>query len=222
MYIYDRHLNMIDIFSLELKENKVMEYKKQILQQNKDIFYYLRTNSVQTLNQLNNDEINLSNIIYNDSTFFKNSLWSTFYKPGYLTEIDRENQINLLLNYINGLYDQKTITKVNNSNYLLLKTEEPKTIIKYKDIKAYEIANIMNIPLKLYFLYLLEKGDYKSMVKEEYTIDSNLFNIFFVKRINLNDIENLYQSGLIKGSMKDTESILDAGTKVLRRIRKEK
>ena len=225
MYIYDRHLNIIDLYLVENKEQEIIKYKKEILNQYKEYFYSLRTTSRKTIKDFSDlEQISLDKIIYEKGFFLGNMDWSSIFKPKFLSDQEKEEQEKILDNYFNGLYDNKHLTDVTNGikHYYFLKTEEAKTIISYKDLQVFEIDNMINLPKELFDLSLFQNGLFEELLLNNPNLDPNLFTLVYKKRINLNEIVELYKSGLINGSLEETISKINASSMILRKIKKEK
>lgn len=231
MLIYDKLEDSINIYNMEGKKEEIKKYRERVLKRCKKkepLFYYLKTNCLETIKSLKDvSDIDINLLSYDNSTVLDYGSYSSIYEiePA---NIDSEQE-RILEAYISGYYDKQTITKVSKYNWQNESNEELLRLLKpsiyyiagtnsHGDV--YEIDDMLNLPRNLYLLHLLQQGKYAHVVNENITKLLKLFEFEYVNNIKLKDIEEMLETGLVDGSLEKSIKKAEVGSKILQKVKK--
>ena len=82
-----------------------------------------------------------------------------------------------------------------------------------KDVFA--IKYILNLPRNLYLLQLLQTGQFEKLSKENIQEQLQLFDVHYLKKMNVKDLEEMMAFGIITESMDSINEKLEVGSKIL-------
>ena len=231
MLLYDRKDNSIDIYSICANEEKIKEYKKSIISclDIDELFYQLTTNNSYIKSQFV-DSDNLSQpLFFSNGVIMGNKGWIKLVPMKDTSSYNYQNQKELIEKYIEGEYDNLSIKSVienrtgsNNlyKNYELLLVEN--FIEKRNAISTFrkawsECNNVINLPRKLFLLYLLQHGEYGRLVFENINEQLTLFDIEYLKSVSIIDIKNMLGTGLFSDTLTDIDNKANNGSKILQK-----
>lgn len=229
MLIYDRKGNSIDIYTMNPKVEEVKRYRKSVIRRHKTeiMFYTLRTNCKDTIANFNEGgEIDIKLLNYDKDTIIEVSPWSSLESLGNLEPSEVETQQEIIERYIEGEYDSVNPVKTFDYNCKddiftelnrLLKTESEKIVTKNSQGNIWEIKNIINLPKSLYLLQLLQQGKYGRLISENITRQLSLFDIEYLKSVNIMDIKDMIETGLVSGTLFEAVSKANIGSKILQK-----
>lgn len=225
MFIYDKKENSIDIYSIEAKKEALKNFRKSVIQKhkNEDLFYCLETNSEETIKQFNvARSIDIRLLDYNHIDFLDHRLWSS------ITQLHPKKYI--LERYIDGEYDELVPTKTFEfiwkddlicEIHHLIKPEVEKVVFQNTHGKVWEINNMINLPRNLYLLQLLLQGRFEDLTSEDISRQLQLFDINYLKNIKLDNIREILETGLVRGTIEDTINKAEIGSKILKKAKKK-
>lgn len=192
MLIYNKLEDSIDIYNMEAKTEEIKKYRQRIINKSKKqepLFYYLRTNCLDTMKSLKAvSNIDIRSLVYDNSTPLDYGTHSDLFEVQN-TNLD-EDQEEILEAYVNGYYDQLPITKVFEFNWKTEEDEELFRFLKPNDYhvsstnshgNVYEMDDLLNLPRNLYLLQQLLQGRYSHVSDENITKLLKLFEFEFKK-----------------------------------------
>lgn len=234
MFIYDKRKDSIDVYSFTAKVEELKKYRETVIgsQNREELFYSLTTNSNYINFQIKNgNDSTLQFLKYFDGRIMENG-WVKLLPMEDTSACTVQKQKEIIARYIEGEYDDFYIKNlfgsfrkgeiVQESKSLLI-TEEAvsKRSTQGSTIEIiWETKNIMELPKRLYLLYLLNRGEFSKLIDCDITEQLSLFDINYLRSININDIEDILSTGLLSGTMKDVIKKAETGTKILRKIKK--
>lgn len=245
MYIFDKKDESIDVYTMSAKLKAIRDYKESVLENNTSgsLIYTMVTNDEEGVKRFESaSEIPFDRISFEASSpdHLKAWIWSHFIgqsgtrsmaelKALLSSELaaSQDNisvtmdRIRLLNNYINGTFDDRPTVRVTNvpgnDNYYFLRTED---FDRSFSTSPLVISNLINLPKELYILQLLLQGKFDQVVDERVLSQLAFFDIDYYRSFSIEDIEALYNTGLVSGSYEDTIHNAEIGSSVLRRIKK--
>lgn len=190
----------LDIYTLNPDENKIMEYKRRIIEEQSITFATLRTNDKKALDTfLNSQTINMRDISFSRKLSQANLIFSSYSEttiPFYqLSELEEKVVEAYLNNYYQHIKPQIIIPNDEPNKYLLTTTDK----ISYLTSRfgtSYLTGQNLILPRELYFLQLIESGGIKT--KDVYSFiraHEKLFHLTHFKTIP--DFEELLNCGII-------------------------
>lgn len=231
MLIYNKLEDSIDIYNMEAKTEEIKKYRKRILnkcQKEESLFYYLRTNCLDTMKSLKAvSNIDIRSLVYDNSTPLDYGTHSDLFEVQN-ANLDEEQE-EILEAYVNGYYDQLPTTKVFQFNWKTDEDEELFRFLKPNDYhvssanshgNVYEMDNLLNLPRNLYLLQQLLQGRYSRVSDENITKLLKLFEFEFKKNIKLKEIEEILETGLITGTMDQVIKKAETSTKVYQKAKR--
>lgn len=232
MLIYNKLEDSIDIYNMEAKTEEIKKYRKRILnkcQKEEALFYYLRTNCLDTMKSLKAvSNIDIRSLVYDNSTPLDYGTHSDLFEVQN-TNLD-EDQEEILEAYVNGYYDQLPITKVFEFNWKTEEDEELFRFLKPNDYhvsstnshgNVYEMDDLLNLPRNLYLLQQLLQGRYSHVSDENITKLLKLFEFEFKKNIKLKEIEEILETGLISGTIDQVIKKAETSSKVYQKAKRK-
>lgn len=232
MLIYNKLEDSIDIYNMEAKTEEIKKYRKRILnkcQKEEVLFYYLRTNCLDTMKSLKAvSNIDIRSLVYDNSTPLDYGTHSDLFEVQN-TNLD-EDQEEILEAYVNGYYDQLPITKVFEFNWKTEEDEELFRFLKPNDYhvsstnshgNVYEMDDLLNLPRNLYLLQQLLQGRYSHVSDENITKLLKLFEFEFKKNIKLKEIEEILETGLISGTIDQVIKKAETSSKVYQKAKRK-
>jgi hypothetical protein len=233
MFLYDKKEKDINVYSIKPKREEIVEYKRQLIFGTpvEKRFIRLCTNDGRLAAKLFSEKLLYSweldfdhaDSIYGHPRFSQLSLYS---ETDNLKPEDLEKRNAILSNYISGLYFPSPICMVEGydlplinervENRFLLVTDP---VINRDDNNNYIIENILSLPKELYLLHLLETGRFSDLTNEDITKQLALFDIAFREAISIEELEKIYETGLLKGALSETLEKAETGTLVLKKKR---
>lgn len=232
MLIYNKLEDSIDIYNMEAKTEEIKKYRKRILnkcQKEEVLFYYLRTNCLDTMKSLKAvSNIDIRSLVYDNSTPLDYGTHSDLFEVQN-TNLD-EDQEEILEAYVNGYYDQLPITKVFKFNWKTEEDEELFRFLKPNDYhvsstnshgNVYEMDDLLNLPRNLYLLQQLLQGRYSHVSDENITKLLKLFEFEFKKNIKLKEIEEILETGLISGTIDQVIKKAETSSKVYQKAKRK-
>lgn len=231
MLIYNKLEDSIDIYNMEAKTEEIKKYRKRILnkcQKEESLFYYLRTNCLDTMKSLKAvSNIDIRSLVYDNSTPLDYGTHSDLFEVQN-ANLDEEQE-EILEAYVNGYYDQLPTTKVFQFNWKTDEDEELFRFLKPNDYhvssanshgNVYEMDNLLNLPRNFYLLQQLLQGRYSRVSDENITKLLKLFEFEFKKNIKLKEIEEILETGLITGTMDQVIKKAETSTKVYQKAKR--
>lgn len=189
MLLYDRKDSSIDVYTMRPNNEKIREYKKNVLEED-NLFYSFKTNYYEIITIFKRKkEFKILNI----DNYFK------IEKMVDINDYDKDIQNKIIEDYIDGKYTficPKKTFLINRDNYFdkkiyyFLESQRIRRKTLNKN-RIYEIKNILNLPKKLYLLQLLEQGRFKELENEDIDDLLELFDISFSKNISTTDFNNI-------------------------------
>lgn len=231
MLIYNKLEDSIDIYNMEAKTEEIKKYRKRIINKSKKqepLFYYLRTNCLDTMKALKGvTNIDIRSLVYDNSTPLDYGTHSDLFELQNVN-LD-EAQEKILEAYINGYYDKLPTTKVFEFNWKTEEDEELFRFLKPNDYhisstnshgNVYEMNNLLNLPRSLYLLHQLLQGRYSQVADENINKLLKLFDFEFKRNIKLKEIEEILETGLITGTMDQVIKKAETSTKVYQKAKR--
>lgn len=232
MLIYNKLEDSIDIYNMEAKTEEIKKYRQRIINKSKKqepLFYYLRTNCLDTMKSLKAvSNIDIRSLVYDNSTPLDYGTHSDLFEVQN-TNLD-EDQEEILEAYVNGYYDQLPITKVFEFNWKTEEDEELFRFLKPNDYhvsstnshgNVYEMDDLLNLPRNLYLLQQLLQGRYSHVSDENITKLLKLFEFEFKKNIKLKEIEEILETGLISGTIDQVIKKAETSSKVYQKAKRK-
>ncbi len=230
MLIYDKKDGAIDLYRLDEKDNKVAKYKKDVLQRHKNsnLFYGLKTNNVRTLEEFNRKtDMEYYSLNYDDSTVLETGYYSQIY-PIQDSDIESQRKKDFLESFAAGYYDALEPKRVfayskedglDHDIYRLLLLEQAK--VEFQSNQGFwQISSMLNLPPSLFLLQLLRLGKYDSLISKDISDLLELFDIDYLKSINISDIEESISTGLLSGTKEEVIKRAETGSIILQKVRK--
>lgn len=217
MLIYDKKGDTIEIYTIKEKTEELKKYKKGVISRCKEpMFYSFKTNIENTAHAFENSreiwQFKLNRDYY---SVFDNNEFSSL-------EVIPENK-EMLNKYILG--DYNTLKPIISTDYdyekqkdkvvhKFIRPEEAK-ITTYSSNKSWTFNNVIDLPQNLYLLQLLLVGDYKNLVNANISKQLSLFEIEYLKSVNLLQIKEMIETGLVSGTLDEAVEKAEIGSKVL-------
>lgn len=229
MLIYDRKDNSIDIYTMNPKVEELKRYRKNVIKRQKieEMFYSLKTNCQNTLIKFNTyEDIDIKFLDYDNDNAIEIGYWSKLRPMGKVEPYEKEIQQEIIEKYIEGGYDSTKPVKIfeyaweddiANELNRLVKTESEKIIHRNSQGNVWEIKNLINLPKNLYLLQLLQQGKYGRLILENITRQLSLFDIEYLKSVNIMDIKDMIETGLVSGTLSDAIDKANIGSKILQK-----
>lgn len=230
MLIYNKLEDSIDIYNMEAKTEETKKYRKRTLHKSKKqepLFYYLRTNCLNTIKSLKySSNIDIRTLVYDNSTPIDYGTYSDIYEIKS-TDLDEEQE-KILDTYIEGYYDKLQTTKIFQFNW---KTDEDEELFRFlipndyhvssvnSHGNIYEMDDMLNLPRNLYLLHQLLQGRYSKVADENISKLLKLFDFEFKKNIKLKEIEEILETGLIAGTMDQVIEKAETSSKVYQKAK---
>ena len=79
---------------------------------------------------------------------------------------------------------------------------------------------MLNLPPSLFLLQLLRLGKYDSLISKDISDLLELFDIDYLKSINISDIEESISTGLLSGTKEEVIKRAETGSLILQKVRK--
>lgn len=229
MLIYDRKENSIDIYTMNPKVEELKKYRKNVMRRQRieEMFYSLKTNCKDTIERISycsNVDIKLLN--YDKDTIIGVRPWSRLQLMWNVEPCEKEIQQELIEKYIEGEYDSVNPVKILECNWdnvkcvelnRLLKTTGARIVTKNSQGNVWEIKNMINLPKSLFLLHLLQQGKYGELIFENITRQLSLFDIEYLKSVNIMDIKDMIETGLVSGTLSDAIDKANIGSKILQK-----
>ena len=223
MYLYEKDKNIVNVFELKEKRDKLFEFKRKEMEKNRkqDVVYSVFSNNYNELRSfVGASEYDLDKFIKKYNTFFKHRTGLKLSENLYFIE-NRNNIAGLLYQLYCGDYDfygydVKKLYEEDRNNvkkYFLQTTSEIKQHIPEKfnaESFTYELPNILSISESIYLLRLLIQQKFGSVVDKN--IDEQLslydFNDKPIKKLDLETIRFVNQNYLTDDDLEIHDSIL--------------
>lgn len=232
MLIYNKLEDSIDIYNMEAKTEEIKKYRKRIIQKSKKqepLFYYLRTNCLDTIKSLENaSNININSLVYDNNTPLDYGTYSDLYE---IHPVNLDNkQEKIIEAYLAGYYDNLPTTKIFQFNWKNEEDEELYRLLKPKNYhisstnshgNVYEIDDMLNLPRNLYLLHQLLQGRYSRVADENIAKLLKLFEFDYQRNIKLKEIEEIIETGLITDSMDQVIKKVETSSKVYQKAKKK-
>lgn len=229
MWLYEKKNDEIGIYTIEAQKEKLMQYRKAILENRKgdDLFYSLITGDKHTIHKFQEtDKIDIRSLEYdNDSNF-------SVLRP--MQGESEEMKSIILQSYIEGMFDSlesKRVVKrypasycldwvyerkwIETDMYYFLTPEQHQMIGRNSIADVYAIKHMLNLPRNLYLLQLLQTGQFEKLSSENIQEQLQLFDIHYLKRLNIEDLEEMIASRIITESIDDINERIEASSKIL-------
>lgn len=232
MLIYNKLEDSIDIYNMEAKTEEIKKYRKRILNKCKKeepLFYYLRTNCIDTMKALKDvSNIDIRSLVYDNGTPLDYGTHSDLFEAAR-ANLD-EDQEKILEAYIDGYYDKLPTTKVFQFNWKTEEEEELYRFLKPNDYHissanshgyVYEMDDLLNLPRNLYLLQQLLQGRYSRVADENITKLLKLFEFEFQRNIKLKEIEEILETGLISGNIDQVIKKAETSSKVYQKAKRK-
>ena len=227
MYICekDNDKDIINIYSLNAKIEKLKRYKAAILLAGKreSLFYkFSTTDGFEITTARNGSTVKLDS---NKNTLEKEQVETTYpYSEKLLI------QQCIISKYLNSELNNATmltIDKIEKNNHInrdFLITTDVKT--DNYNFNGFTLENLLNLPKELSTIHLIESNNlnelYKRVIYEKLNIDEQLelFRLNYIDSIDYKDIEKLYNAGLIsKEPYYECKMKIAEGSKILKMIK---
>lgn len=231
MILYNKLEESIDIYNMEAKKEEIKKYRERVLHQQKKkepLFYYLKTNSPDTIKSLADaSNIDISLLSYDNSTVLDCGSYSDIYEVA--NENLNKNQEAIIDAYINGYYDEFPTINVFQFNWQKKEDEELLRLLKLKNSyisstnshgNVYKIDDILNLPKNLYLLHLLQQGKYAKVAGENITRLLKMFEVEYVKNVKLKEIEEMLETGLVDGTLERTIKKVETSSKIYQKLKR--
>lgn len=231
MLLYNKLEDSIDIYNMEAKKEEIKKYRERVLRQHKKkepLFYYLKTNCLDTIKSLKDaSNIDIRLLSYDNSTVLDYGSYSNIYEVAPV-ELDSDQE-DIIEAYINGYYDKLPVTNVFQFNWKKEDDEELFRLLKPKNHyisstnshgNVYEIDDLLNLPRNLYLLHLLQQGKYAKVADENINKLLKMFEVEYIKNVKLKEIEEMLETGLVDGTIEGTIKRAETGSKIYQKIKK--
>lgn len=234
MLIYDRKDTEIDIYSIEANTEKIKDYKKRIIDSldEDELFYKLTTNSSCFISQTTIKDNLFQPLFFSNGVFIDNKVWLKLIRMKDTFSYDSQRQKEIIEKYIEGEYDNLNIKSIieriskggsiyKNHSLLLVENFSPtrNTIGDFREV-LFEYNNVVDLPKKLYLLYLLQHGEYERLISEDITEQLSLFDIYYLKSVSMSDIKEMIDTGLFSDTLLDIDKKSNVGSKVLQKVKR--
>lgn len=232
MLIYDLKENSIDVYTMNPKVEELKRYRRNVMRRQKieEMFYSLKTNCEDTLEKINlGGAVDIKLLNYDRDTIIGVGPWSRLQLMGNVESYEKETQKEIIERYIEGEYDSAISVKTFDYNWeddistelnRLLKTEDARIVTKNSQGNVWEIKNMIDLPRSLYLLHLLQQGKYGELIFENIAKQLTLFDIKYLKSVNIMDIKEMIETGLVSGTLLNAVSRADVGSKILQKRKK--
>ena len=227
MYLFAKNNSQIEVYSMMALNDKIKKYRQGVLSKNKNLkVTTLISTDKDAINHLQNaTKIDERDVIFSKNNFIGSDVWSEFFDD----EITLEDKTKVINNYLLGLYDTnvpiEVVKNVYNEQkkwveipaYQMLLTEEKKVYDDYKS--NIKLKNIIMLPQNLFFLQCLINGNFARVANEDITNLLKLFNFRYLKSVDIFEIIEILNLGLVDGNITDIENKASIGEKILRRAK---
>ena len=229
MLIYDQKGNNIDVYTMNPKVEELKKYRRNVMRRQKieDMFYSLKTNCKETIESISRgSEVDIKILNFDKDSITGERLWSNLQLMGNVEPCEKEVQQEIIEKYIDGVYDSVKPVKVSDCNWddlkcvelnRLLKTSGARIVTKNSQGNVWEIKNMINLPRSLYLLHLLQQGKYGELISENITKQLSLFDIEYLKSVNILDIKDMIETGLVSGTLFNAVEKANIGSKILQK-----
>lgn len=232
MLIYDKKDTEIDVYSIEANTEKIKDYKKRIIDSLDvdELFYKLTTNSSNIVSKIKNNSY--QPLIYSNGAFMDNRGWLKLIQMKDTFSYDPQRRKEIIEKYIEGEYDNLDIKSIierifkggsiyKNHSLLLVEnfSSTRNTIGDFREV-LFEYNNVVDLPKKLYLLYLLQHGEYGRLISEDITEQLSLFDINYLKSVSMSDIKEMIDTGLFSDTLLDIDKKSNIGSKILQKKKK--
>ncbi len=237
MNLYEKNENRINIYSFEPIRSDMARYKEKVLKEtdNNNLFYRFETTS-ETIQKrfLNGYEIDINTIQKDDNSKDFSDWWAQLGNDTY-RDIDpfktkKIEQQEIIKKYINGEYSDVTPTRI--LNYLkysttyyqnvFLVTAQPSSI--YSSIEKrtyYKLENIINLPVELAILQLLEKGMFSQVLGSYLNIKDQLklFKIELLDSVSIKEMNKMFDYGILTDAYSEAMQNVSNTQKILEKLK---
>ncbi len=234
MYLYDKSSQTIDVYSMTANPNRLKEYRE------KELANHQIPEDRRVLKASTSDEKVLENIneqiwygeLFQDSSGIYGGRTFHNITPYEMTPTEETRQKLLLDSYCEGNFSNCPVAVVTDPydyqkkeylsylEYLLL-TQKEYQPLSYPS-RVLTMDNIISIPESLYVSSLLEQGKFRKALS--YDITSQLETFDFSKepisRISINELQKMYQCGLIPGAIECVLDNIEITSQILSRRKK--
>ena len=219
MVLYDKKDENIDVYKFEGNSEKLKEFKRNVMDQHiKEFpFYSLYTHDEKVKNYFDRIwpiTVSLSDIVPDETC-------DLYHSP--IVSREYFDYDKLIRKYIEGEYRLKAPVKVveskssNQTLYNFLAASKPEEITSRYG-SSWRISHMINLPEELYLLQLLEQGLFEYIKDEDISAQLDLFDVNFLKSVNLSDITEMIEMRFIFKSL----DAIDKEAKVHSRILRQK
>lgn len=214
MYLYEKDNNKINVFNFTPNKEDILNYKKKYMNKANVI-----NDEDKVLTAYSNYAKPLENCETGDLIILK-SIKHELEDRNY-HRLAKCNEMDGLYNYFDGSLEGSKAIKVINDNkmyaYLLL-TQNSYQV----DYQMYKMDGIINLPKKLYLLYLLENEKFSLLQGEDIKEVLKLYNVsdYPIDTFNNSCLSRLESTGLIDiSTYENVCNKVNDTTKILKKIR---
>lgn len=226
MVIYKRDRDNIEIYNLYAKEEEIKRYRRVII--NKFAYsnqvLHLVTNSKTPIIKLGvSNDVDISALNYTNNECGVKNIYSSLGRVSRNEYNEAYKQRELLDKYIIGTYKSYNPIRIYDfiweedyecDRYYVILTESEKEHIDGNNV-VYTVDNIINLPKQVYLLQLLSLGQFNRVMYEDIEEQLELFDLQYEKTLNLKEIKDMINYGLVDGSVDKIVEKADIGSKIL-------
>jgi len=198
---------------------RIMEFKKREIKRVDPNEVVLLVKSSERVLEGSDEVIQLSDIFFGEYSPETLHPYSRIFFYDDVYSNVRNEKRTLLRNYINGTLQDtraKKVMELKEAKYYLLLTQQ--NYFEQHMTEWLTMRGIISLPKSLYLLYLLENGQFNKLIDEDIEEQFRLYDYEHSKTLDLNDIRDIYNTGLVQGSFDYTSQTIETGAKILNKV----